>query len=62
MPDDFDRSLEQQELILEAERNHRKPTGPAPTGWCLWCGEDVAEGKRWCDADCRDMDQKYNHR
>ena len=24
------------------------------TGRCLWCGEPVADGRRWCDAECRD--------
>lgn len=24
------------------------------TGRCLNCGEELADGARWCDADCRD--------
>lgn len=24
------------------------------TGWCLFCDEPLPEGRRWCDADCRD--------
>ena len=22
------------------------------TGFCLYCGERLPKGKRWCDADC----------
>lgn len=37
----------------------RKPAGPAPTGYCLYCGEPLAYRPvglqpRWCDAECRD--------
>lgn len=32
----------------------RREAGPAPTGYCLWCGESVTQGMRWCDAECRD--------
>lgn len=30
------------------------------TGCCLYCGEAVPEGHRWCDAECRDEWQKDN--
>lgn len=33
---------------------HRRETGPAPTGYCLWCGEPVPPTRRWCDVECRD--------
>lgn len=32
------------------------------TGYCLFCGEKLPKGKRWCDADCRDMWEKENRR
>ncbi|MCX8018768.1 MAG: hypothetical protein N2690_12860 [Rhodocyclaceae bacterium] len=32
----------------------RRAPGPAPTGFCLWCGMVVTGGRRWCDAKCRD--------
>lgn len=32
--------------------------GPEATGHCLNCGEELADGARWCDADCRDDWQK----
>ena len=32
----------------------RQPEGPTPNGHCLWCGETVADGRRWCPGtDCR---------
>jgi len=24
------------------------------TGECLWCGERLPDGRRWCDVECRD--------
>jgi hypothetical protein len=32
------------------------------TGECLCCGEELPEGRRWCDADCRDLWQKLEGR
>ncbi len=32
----------------------RRETGPQATGACLWCGEPLGDGRRWCDALCRD--------
>lgn len=26
-----------------------------PTGQCLWCGEPLPKGVRWCNAECRDV-------
>ena len=49
---DLGSSREQQDLALALA--HRKPAGPAPTGYCLCCGEAVDDGRRWCDAECRD--------
>lgn len=25
----------------------------AETGYCLYCGEPVEEGRRWCSPECR---------
>ena len=32
------------------------------TGLCLFCGEPLAAGLRWCDADCRDDWQRQRDR
>lgn len=44
-----DRDELMQPMLLAASR---KPEGPAPTGFCLYCDEPVGEGRRWCDSDC----------
>ena len=44
-----------EERARQAAMSHRKPAGPAATGHCLNCGEPLAEGRRWCGADCRDL-------
>lgn len=33
----------------------RKPSGPLATGNCHYCDAPVAEGRRWCDSECRDL-------
>lgn len=30
------------------------------TGRCLYCDEELQDGRRWCDADCRDIWEKQN--
>jgi hypothetical protein len=52
--DIIDQANQQADLLLQLQLNEAKRTkpGPLPTGACLYCGEDVAPGRRWCDADC----------
>jgi hypothetical protein len=55
MSDDAD----QADLLIEAALQDaiaaaRRPTGPVATGYCLWCDEPLAAGRRWCGAECRD--------
>jgi hypothetical protein len=26
----------------------------------LWCGEELEDGRRWCNADCRDRWSRLN--
>jgi hypothetical protein len=55
--------MDQLDIASEYEERHRlaalsvrRPTGPAPTGRCLECGEVVEEGRRWCPGVwCRDL-------
>jgi len=54
MTDFADMGAAREELDREIAIKHRAPAGPAATGVCLSCGETVAEGLRWCDAECRD--------
>lgn len=48
--------LAQEEIEREQDRlmRIRRPVGPQSTGECLWCGEPLPDGRRWCDAECRD--------
>lgn len=39
---------------LESALSERKPNAPKPCGHCLNCEAPLPEGRRWCDADCRD--------
>lgn len=59
MSDIIDAANDQAELVLSVELSYRRPNGPKPTGRCLWCGEDVAPDRRWCDSDCRDQFERY---
>jgi hypothetical protein len=54
MPDELDLASEREEFARTHARNVRKPEAPAATGLCLYCDEDVASPRRWCDTDCRD--------
>ena len=57
--DDADRQIEQ--FIARAAQTKR-PEGPRYTGRCANCLEAVAEPKRWCDAECRDQEQRRTWR
>lgn len=55
MSDIIDLANEQAERTLAHERlAAHQPTPPAATGVCFNCGAPLADGRRWCDADCRD--------
>ena len=53
--DDIDRGCELEARYREAALSVRKPEGPKATGECLWCGDPVEQGRRWCPGgECRD--------
>ena len=54
MADFADIGAAREELDRELAIKVRAPAGPAATGVCLSCGEQVGDGLRWCDAECRD--------
>lgn len=60
MADDIDRGCELEEKYREAALKVRRPEGPQATGECLWCGEAVEDGRRWCGAACRDSWEKLS--
>lgn len=57
MADNADQSDAQQQALLEAVINKVRQNTEIPvntTGRCYTCDEPVPDGRRWCDADCRD--------
>lgn len=60
MADEADIAQAKSELELAAILASRLPEGPAPTGECLFCGEPVCPGRRWCGPECRDDWQRLN--
>lgn len=52
--DEFDKASEFEELRRKIALRTRKPAGPQATGCCLFCGEPLPPGQRWCNSDCRD--------
>ena len=60
MTDVFDIASENEERYTEKARQFRKPEGPKATGKCLWCGEVLGDGRRWCTAECRDRWSRLN--
>lgn len=61
MADIADAAQAQQErldaLKIQAVRERANAQEVAATGRCLCCGEQM-EGRRWCDAECRDEWEK----
>ncbi|MEW6560407.1 MAG: hypothetical protein AB1412_09445 [Pseudomonadota bacterium] len=55
MPDEADRADARIEAaVMDAiARARRSPSLPY-TGHCHWCAEPTADGRRFCDTDCRD--------
>lgn len=53
--DDADRQIEQ---FTARAAQTKRPEGPRYTGQCANCTTPLAPPYRWCDADCRDEEQK----
>lgn len=62
MADEIDRANDQAERGLAEALRLRRPTGPAPTGRCLYCDEIVADTHRWCSVECREGWEKEARR
>lgn len=54
MTDQYDRASELEQMARDDALRARRDEGPAMTGYCFYCAEKVADGLRWCDAECRD--------
>lgn len=44
--------------FLEEHRQKPVTKEAEETGYCLFCGEPVPLGHRWCDKSCRDQWEK----
>lgn len=60
MADDADRVDALVQAMIEAGIAAATGSGPAATGVCLWCGEPLTEGRRWCSAECRDDWERFD--
>lgn len=66
--DDADRAGDRMQLdhdVALAHARHQIHTQAAAlpaVGACYHCGASVADGHRWCDADCRDDGEAENKR
>ena len=63
MADDIDNACEreQQDRERAIEQARVNKIVVAATGCCLECKAQVSKDKRWCDRDCRDTWQRWNH-
>jgi hypothetical protein len=50
--DEVDRAQVQVEALTRYPQ--KKPEGPPPAGYCLYCAEPLPHPQRWCDPHCRD--------
>lgn len=67
MSDIFDQASDREQLERDlAIASARKHFASAHvTGHCLWCNAELEQGKRWCDAECREdweLDQESRRR
>lgn len=59
MSDPLDIASDREQMFRENALRIKKPEGPTPTGFCLWCEEPLANDfSRWCSAEHRDA---YEH-
>jgi len=49
-----DLASEFEQARIQERIESRKDNGPPPCGECHYCGEPLNDGRRFCDAECRD--------
>lgn len=53
MSDEADRADQEVERDIAEALRLRRPAGPAPIGYCHFCGEALLRpDARWCEAEC----------
>ena len=55
-----DRAQKDIETLAALAEHHKQEPTAKETGYCLFCGEPLEKGRRWCDAYCRDDWEKLN--
>ena len=55
--DVVDRAQQDMDFYASHRVEEHRPEHRA-TGGCLYCGEPVPPGERWCDKECRDEWEK----
>lgn len=60
-----DRAQKDIEALAKLSEHHVYVPVAKETGYCLFCGEPVEKGRRWCDAECmsfweREMKRRTN--
>jgi hypothetical protein len=59
--DEADKTIEMHFLdALTRAKKHQ--SAAVATGFCLYCAKPLDDGRRWCDADCRDAWELENER
>lgn len=59
MPDEADDAAHREEQARAEALGKRRPEAPPACGACLYCGEELAGARRWCDAACaRDYERE----
>ena len=53
----IDREIEIMRRAIAAMSEEVKPIGE-----CLWCGEVLDNGRRWCSVECRDSWELWRRR
>ena len=52
--------LEQMASDMKVKEIQAIASKPIPTSdKCLWCDRKTVDGRRWCNADCRNMHQEF---
>lgn len=57
---DIASALEQMASDMKVKEIQQLANKPIPTSdSCLWCAAKTKDGRRWCNADCRNFWDKY---
>ena len=62
MSDDIDRAQREVDRLTHEAQRIRRPSGPVPTGRCLYCDDLVGDEQRWCSAEHRDAWERLRKR